>query len=492
MGQEGPLGDAGPAYEFRVAVSNGIEIVFAFASASEVSDTVRSTFVDLSEVPGTTISAAIAILDVKDLEGRYRKLLLGEAGKSTDVKFKVQENQMHRPQSVEPVIYLTVSASEYVSACGSFGMELFRYNPRLYLGKNKVNASIAETLKNDASKKWFHLMNNGVTAVCKHFEVEEKGGGARLVTVEDFQVVNGCQTTMTLFTNSASFKDVDDCLVDIKIIQSPGLRDLISRATNTQTAILAEDSFANEVEQKKIADLLKRHGPPWFYAPKRGSWERLSTYEKTQYLDDQQVYGRHRRLTSKELASVCLAIFGNPESAKDKPRIAFEKVDGKNSPLYERIFRANNTAAQWLLPFQLFRYANALVKKEAEKDPDSDRARIGSYGRYRMVYLAYEYLRGFSGEVGKKASDFLSGPTTDELLAKIESWGSPLLEVALDALVDGFSDAQARGESSGLREFFREAKHRSLVLERFDKALIQTDRLAKRGKQTLLEYLGLK
>ena len=80
--------------------------------------------------------------------------------------------------------------------------------------------------------------------------------------------------TITLLKNSASLQK-DDCLVDVKVIASEGLRSLISEATNTQTAIYAEDAFSNEAEQLRLHDLFDRHSPPFFYSAKRGLWERL-------------------------------------------------------------------------------------------------------------------------------------------------------------------------------------------------------------------------
>ncbi|MCH8074163.1 MAG: AIPR family protein [Proteobacteria bacterium] len=277
------------------------------------------------------------------------------------------------------------------------------------------------------------------------------------------------------------------------MIQSVGLRDRISRATNTQTAILAEDSFANEAEQRKIHDLMSRRTPPYFYAPKRGSWEQLKPPAKKVYEDKERIYRKYRKLTSRELAAVCLAIFGEPESAKDRPaKITFEKVDGKDSEVYERIFKSRNVAAQWLLPFELFRHANALFKRELSKDPDSDRARIGEYGRYRMVHLAYGYLRELVGDKSSaKPPDFLSASVSEDLLTRANDWAPNLLEVTLDALVDGFSETQARGDKGGLREFFREKKHQGLLNDRFQEELQKTERVARRTGKSLSQFLGV-
>jgi len=479
------------ANEFRAAVRRDYQVLYSFATGSPITDTVRSTFDGLAQVPGTSIAASIELLDAPALESRYRKLLLGEHGRFTNVEFTVTDRQVHEPESSARVIYVTVPAHEYVRACKHYGGELFRYNPRLFLGVNKVNSSIAATLRDQTTRDWFHLLNNGITAVCRSFELADVGSGRRLLKVEDFQVVNGCQTTMTLFENSAEVDGKDGCLIDIKVIESPGMRDLISVATNTQTAIKAEDAFSNAVEQQKIHELFRRFDPPYFYAPKRGLWEQQRSAEKRTYQEDTPIFGRHRKVTSKELAAVCLAIFGEPEAAKDKPRIVFEKADGTNSPLYQRIFEVRNVAVQWLLPVELFRYANALIKRETQHDPEGERGRVGEYGRYRMLQLAYDYLLGLAGESSAaEPPDFLSATSSERFLRRIGEWATNLLEVTLDALVDSLKDAQRRGDSSGLREFFREKRHQPFIRERFKIALEQSARLAERQGLTLERYLG--
>jgi hypothetical protein len=218
-------------------------------------------------------------------------------------------------------------------------------------------------------------------------------------------------------------------------------------------------------------------------------WERLrdSASGKRRYLATDATFGRYRKVTSKELAAVFLAVFGDPGAAKDRPRIVFEKVDGKNSSFYVRIFCAPNSAGQWLLPVELLRHANAAVAREISKDPESPRGRVGQYGRYWMVYLSYRFL---ATRVAAPLNDCLSAPASDKFLESLDSWGPQLMDVALDSLVDAYDDAVTREQSSGLREFFREKGHHQTILERFEKAVAQRARLAERQGETLSAHLG--
>jgi hypothetical protein len=117
------------ANEFREAVQKGYDVVYAFATMSTISPTVRSPFTDLAEAPSTPNRAEIHLIDVRDLADRYKKLLLSEAGAPTTVQFTVQQDQMHQLESDEGALYLTLQASEYVNACKRYGMELFRFEP---------------------------------------------------------------------------------------------------------------------------------------------------------------------------------------------------------------------------------------------------------------------------------------------------------------------------------------------------------------------------
>ena len=477
------------ANEFRTAVRKGYEVHMVFATRSPIAKVVRDTFpeYEASVLMDGDVQTSVQLLDAPDLEARYRKLLLHEYGPPTNVHFSFRKEQVHEPESVEPVVYLTLDASEFVKECKPHGNELFRYNPREYLGRIKVNREISQTLKNAATREYFHLLNNGVTAVCKDFTIVDAGDGRLVVNVDDFQVVNGCQTTMTLMENSDHFEGDNRCLVDVKIIKSEGLRNLISVATNTQTAVVAEDSFANEPEQKHIQEILERFDPRYFYAPKRGEWERLPT--KNRYFDAGWPFGKTRKLTSKELASVFLAIFGEPEAAKDRPtQVVFERTDGSNSSEYRRIFEARNVAAQWLLPFELFRCISAQARQEAAAHPGGDRARIAQYGRYRILHLCYSLLAERASEAPLEC---MSATNSMAYLESIQSWGPRLAIGGLDAVVDAFEDAQARGESSGFREFFREKKHQKVIFERFQKVLANEQRSAERHGETIKERLEL-
>lgn len=129
---------------------------------------------------------------------------------------------------------------------GDLNDDLFYDNVRAYQGDTKINKEIALTLKQ--SQRAFPLYNNGVTIVAHDIHRVSNS-----FQIQDFQIVNGCQTTNVLFEN----KDLigDDTVVPLKLIATKD-RDVVTniiRATNSQTAIEdgvleSQTTFLNRLE----------------------------------------------------------------------------------------------------------------------------------------------------------------------------------------------------------------------------------------------------
>jgi len=75
---------------------------------------------------------------------------------------------------------------------------LFFDNVRDWQGYNDVNSEIKGTLTS-SDRGRFVLMNNGVTVIARTLQTT-----GHKFTIEDYQIVNGCQTTHVLFTNEAA------------------------------------------------------------------------------------------------------------------------------------------------------------------------------------------------------------------------------------------------------------------------------------------------
>lgn len=160
---------------------------------------------------------------------------------------------------------------------GKLKKYLFDSNVRDYMGLNSVNEDILNSLKHNDADFWW--LNNGITILARH---AVNVGNA--LKIQDVQIVNGLQTSQTIFEFFSQNQDtVEDRSVMIKIISQDDaeIRDRIIRSTNNQTAIESKSLFATEKLQRDIEDIMKQNG---LY------YERRVNYYKNQDVDPSLIY----------------------------------------------------------------------------------------------------------------------------------------------------------------------------------------------------------
>lgn len=146
-----------------------------------------------------------------------------------------------KQEKVKKAYIFTCDAKEFIKILsnnqdGSLRRSLFNANVRDYLGnKGSVNSEMEKTISDEP--EMFLLCNNGITIVCSDFEqIKDK-----LVKVSNPQIVNGCQTSNSLF----NFKDtecIDKVQVTVRVISTDDINisNKIVRGTNKQNQVLDE------------------------------------------------------------------------------------------------------------------------------------------------------------------------------------------------------------------------------------------------------------
>jgi AIPR protein len=114
---------------------------------------------------------------------------------------------------------------------------LFFDNVRDWQGYNDVNSGIKDTLASD--KRQFVLMNNGVTIIAKTLRTV-----GNKFTIEDYQIVNGCQTSHVLFDQRDALDETVNIPIRLIGTKDEDVIKAIIKATNWQTAITEEQLFA--------------------------------------------------------------------------------------------------------------------------------------------------------------------------------------------------------------------------------------------------------
>lgn len=128
---------------------------------------------------------------------------------------------------------------------------VFVDNVRDFQGDNPVNADIAKTITDGAFDQ-FVLRNNGVTIVARKIKVTSSN-----FTLEDYQIVNGCQTSHVLYANREAI--IGDLLVPVKLIhtESEEVSQSVIRSTNKQTPVEEDDLLALTQFQRDLEDYYK-------------------------------------------------------------------------------------------------------------------------------------------------------------------------------------------------------------------------------------------
>lgn len=139
---------------------------------------------------------------------------------------------------------------------------IFYDNVRDWEGFNLVNKGMHDTLLDATARQRFVLMNNGVTVIAKKIQPT----GDKLF-IEDYQFVNGCQTSNVLWACRNSLKS-STTAVPIKIVATEDegvIRDII-RATNSQTEIKQSQLLAVTDFQKQLELFFRANeSNPLFY-----------------------------------------------------------------------------------------------------------------------------------------------------------------------------------------------------------------------------------
>jgi hypothetical protein len=141
---------------------------------------------------------------------------------------------------------------------------LFYDNVRDFQGYNTVNTEINKSIEDHMSTMRFSLLNNGITIVAK--SVNRVGDKFK---IQDYQIVNGCQTSHILYYNRNKLGD--SLYLPIKLIATDDteLANEITKGTNRQTEVKPEAFQALKSFQKDLEEfyssMRKKTSIPLYY-----------------------------------------------------------------------------------------------------------------------------------------------------------------------------------------------------------------------------------
>ena len=356
-------------------------------------------------------------------------------------------------------VLATIPASALADAYEEFRSAIFSFNPRGPQGSNKVNKDILETLKDPEVKKHFHLLNNGVTVVCDGLTVDEQ---ASSVTVNNFQVVNGCQTVYTLFRAKAKLDESTRC--NVRIIEGlEKFRHRIAKASNSQTGVKAEQLASLDSVHDRVAEELDKCAPPWYYEKQLGHPRFLTAAR----LRVHNARYQNRKVSITHLGQFGAAFLGYPILAKHDLKAVFERRS-PGDRIYRTIFSSDNSGVQMLLPVVVGRLVNAEVKARLANLRDNNPGATSDQfpaldwagpASYHLVALIGMILRRGIGS-GSNENLLLPVPESNDRINSQEEWFGVTFAKAYDA-VEWVYDVQKAAKSADtvqIRSFFRDQK----------------------------------
>jgi AIPR protein len=263
---------------------------------------------------------------------------------------------------------------------GNVRRRLFFDNIRDFQGDTPVNRSIAETLLSDTSIE-FPLRNNGITIITR--KLQRVGPQ---FTLEDFQIVNGCQTSHVIAANAA--KENEATMIPIKIVatEDEEVTRQVIIASNQQNKVDQESFWALDPIHKAIEIYFesKTGDQRLYYERRPGQFNTVTGIEKVRivtkdlllkmyasvFLEQPNQVGRYYKdltpLIGKEIFSPHHEVHSYYTAAYIAYRLEF-------------MFRNRRMGTEWKpFRFQLAMAARLILERDLELDPK--RKRSQAYG----------------------------------------------------------------------------------------------------------------
>lgn len=270
--------------------------------------------------------------EVWDLGRTFRSETSGRSRESVEIDFSESREKgipclpAYTGEDSLKSYLLVVPGETLASLYRDHGERLLEQNVRTFLQfRGKVNKGIGNTIKNEP--EMFFSYNNGLCATAE--EVETTGNDTLLVKVKNLQIVNGGQTTASIYTALRKDKaDLSKVYVQVKlsVITPSEVENIVPRISeysNTQNKVNAADFFSNHPFHLRIEEFSRRlwapssegsiHETHWFYERARGQFANqqanLTPSEKKKFLTQNP---RSQMFTKTDLAKFFLSIEESP------------------------------------------------------------------------------------------------------------------------------------------------------------------------------------
>jgi len=267
----------------------------------------------------------------------------------------------------------TIEGKKLVDLFEKYGNKLFQKNIRYSLGENLINKKIIESAVSEDNRDKFWFLNNGITLVCKKYTKASPQTENICLNLEDFQIVNGAQTTSALKKALEKTGNIDQVKIVVKVFQAEDeLAELITDSTNSQNPVSKRDLRSNDEIQKLIGDEVKIKN--YCYQRKRNQF--IQENDKSKIIDNYDFAQRYYSFYKDK-----------PAEARNKKAQIFN-----NDEIYNSIFNRNLNGETVIFIHNAFsnllkglRQIKLKFKKE-EMDIDKELVDISQRAKFHLFH----------------------------------------------------------------------------------------------------------
>lgn len=339
-----------------------------------------------------------------------------------------------------------------------YSSRLLEKNVRSFLQLKGVNKGMQETIRKEPEK--FIAYNNGLTITATDYEIVEYNGVSCIKSLSDFQIVNGGQTTATIYFSQKAGLPIDDIRVMAKINVAKNaseemLDDLITKISlysNAQSKVSKVDLRARSSQLIRLKSLsesvLTVSGKKWYFERAKGEYATMIRINSSRKSQLEKIYPKERRFTKEELAKYYSSWGDRPYTVKKGGekifRIFLEEISGEGST--KKIIPINRIFYEDLI-------ARIILFKSLENIYGTGAKAIG---QLRSAVVPYAISALFEYTTGDKKSaqfDMLRIWKSEALGTDLQEFFRTLMEL-MNGLIKKYSKSDDLGEYSKKEELW--------------------------------------
>ena len=293
------------AFNIRSNIDSIYKLHLIIISTNVISQRVKTIELDDFEFNGKKYKVELDVIDIQKIYNSKLPTFNKEPIEINTKDFGIKGIQCIKADigSTDYESYLAIVPGQFLcDIYKKYGPRLLESNVRSFLNaKGAVNKGIRDTIRDERDK--FFTYNNGISTIAKSIEVENiNNAGLYITKFNDFQIINGGQTTASLA--SADIRDhapLDRIFVQMKLTilkeDNPEMVHYISQYANSQNKVTSADLNSNHPYYIKIEEFSRKiFAPPvnnstyqtiWFFERARGQYDQpkmsMSKSERDKY-----------------------------------------------------------------------------------------------------------------------------------------------------------------------------------------------------------------